>query len=109
HLERSGGEHAERDAEIVRPGEIEEPEQVEMIALAHQPERTRDEPLDPLVDPEDRRRDREADQAVAREETGHAGASMPATTCSQREQSAPSSVTSGRWRQQRSHLWRSVF
>src|SRR5690606_27765574 len=103
HLHRVGLEHAERDAEVVGQPEIEERQQLDHIAALHR-QRVGDVALHRLVDEEQHDRRREADEAIFRE-LAHAAASSSATASSHRLHSAPSSVTSGRRRQQRPHLW----
>src|SRR5690606_1914699 len=64
HLGRRRLEHAERDAEVLRPAQIEERQQVDHPHLAQPPWPER-ERLDPLVDRIDHRREHEPDRALA--------------------------------------------
>src|SRR3546814_7950055 len=96
----AAGEHRQRNSVILRPGQVEEARELDLsLVLGRQ--RDGDDPFDDLVEDEGGGGDQQAEAEVGRTWAAHAAVN----TVSQRLHKLPSASTSGRWRQQRPHLW----
>src|SRR3546814_16383376 len=97
-LFRSAGEHRQRNAAILRPGQVEEARELD-LSLELERQRDGDDPFDDLVEDEGGGGDQQAEAEVGRTWAAHAAVN----TVSQRLHKLPSASTSGRWRQHRPH------
>ncbi len=93
-------EHRQRNAAVFGPGQVEKAGELD-LPLGFERQRDGHDPLGDLVEDEGDRGENQTEAQIGRTCAAHA----EVNTVSQRLHKLPSVSTSGKWRQQRPHLW----